>query len=146
MTNYTPDIDIATAKKQQMFDFMLNHLRSQGGPSTSDPTEEDIGESVCMYRGDNGLMCAIGCMIPDSMYKNTLEGESADIYLRKVGVSRESDTRSFLKIAQSDLHDDIAGGGPDEFLTSLEENAIELAKAYKLKYTPPVTQQEITNE
>ena len=145
MTNYTPDIDIATAKKQQMFDFMLNHLRSQGGPSTSDPTEEDIGESVCMYRGDNGLMCAIGCMIPDSMYDDSLEGESVNICLRRVGVSLDFTTESFLGTAQNELHDDLPDWSPDEFLTSLEENAIDLAREYSLKYVPPVTQQEITN-
>jgi len=144
MTEYTPDIDIATATKQQMFDFMVNHLRSQGKPSVD--TLDQSCESPCMYRGSNGLMCAIGCMIPDSLYNSHLEGESVSMYLRVVGVSREAGTRSFLSMAQPYLHEDLSGELPEDFLTSLEENAIKLADEYSLTYTPPVTQQETTND
>ena len=139
MTNYTPDIDIVTATQQQMFDFMVNHLRSQGKPSVN--TLDQSCEPLCMYRGSNGLMCAIGCMIPDSLYDSDLEGESVSMYLRVVGVSREAGTRSFLSMAQPYLHDDLSGELPEDFLTLLEENAINLAEVYKLEYIPPVTQE-----
>lgn len=33
----------------------------------------DVDNSVCMYRGPNGLMCAAGCLIPDELYTHTLE-------------------------------------------------------------------------
>jgi hypothetical protein len=133
MTEYTPEIDIITATRQQMFDFMLNHLRNQGGPSV----DKDIGDLACMYRGDNGRMCAIGCMIPDRLYNPRLEGLTANEYLRCAGGSIDNETRDFLDDAQNNLHDDLL---EEHFLTSLEENAIDLAEEYQLTYTPPVTE------
>ena len=38
-------------------------------------------DSYCSYRGDEGLMCAVGCLIPDEMYNVDLEGMSAAILL-----------------------------------------------------------------
>lgn len=32
----------------------------------------------CCYRGDNGLMCAIGCLIPDELYDFQMEGKLFD--------------------------------------------------------------------
>jgi len=139
MTEYTPDIDISTATRQQMFDFMLNHLRNQGGPSVDDPTGEAIGDSACTYRGDNGRMCAIGCMVPDSSYKTAFEGLPAPEYLTKVGVTLDNETQDFLEVAQSKLHDGIAYVKLDTFLMHLEKNAIELTEEYQLAYTPAVS-------
>jgi hypothetical protein len=34
--------------------------------------------SICRYRDDNGLMCAVGCRIPEHIYK--LEMEGRDVY------------------------------------------------------------------
>jgi len=134
MTEYTPDIDISTATRQQMFDFMLNHLRNQGMPSV----DEDIGDSACMYRGDNGLMCAIGCMIPDQLHNPKLEGLSVNEYLRCAGKSIDNETQDFLEVAQAKLHDGIAYVKFDTFLMHLEKNAIELTEEYQLAYTPLV--------
>ena len=33
----------------------------------------DVDNSACMYRGQNGLMCAAGCLIPDDRYTPNLE-------------------------------------------------------------------------
>ena len=30
----------------------------------------------CQYRSDNGLSCAVGCLMTDDMYDSSLEGES----------------------------------------------------------------------
>jgi hypothetical protein len=132
MTEYTPDIDISTATRQQMFDFMLNHLRNQGGPSV----DEDFGDSACMYRGNNGRMCAIGCMIPDRLHNPKLEGLAANEYLRDARESIDKETRDFFDNAQHNLHDVLS---KEYFLTNLEENAIDFAEDYQLTYTPPVT-------
>jgi hypothetical protein len=136
MTEYTPDIDISTATRQQMFDFMLNHLRNQGGPSVNDSAGGGIGESGCMYRGDNGRMCAIGCMVPDILYDADLEGLPARVCIDKIKVTIDSKTREFLYKSQSNLHDALS---KEYFLTNLEKNAIDLADQYQLTYTPPVT-------
>lgn len=52
--------------KQQVFDKVVTHLLAQGEASTA-------GRG-CAYRGRNGLMCAVGCLIPDEMYNSEMEG------------------------------------------------------------------------
>ena len=37
--------------------------------------EQAIGSStVCKYRTDSGLSCAVGCLIPDEIYSSKIEG------------------------------------------------------------------------
>lgn len=56
---------------QEIFDHVAKHLLKQGRQSR-DP---DTGE--CRYRGPDGTMCAVGCLIPDGEYTPALEGKSA---------------------------------------------------------------------
>ena len=56
---------------QKTFDTMVDHLYKQGGPAIN-----DIGG--CLYRGPNGSKCAIGCLIPDEEYKDSMEGKSVN--------------------------------------------------------------------
>ena len=37
---------------------------------------EENEETICAYRGDRGLMCAIGCLIPDERYHPKLENRT----------------------------------------------------------------------
>lgn len=48
---------------QEAFDVMVRHLRKQGRKSEH-PTEDR-----CLYRGPDGLMCAVGALIPDDQYR-----------------------------------------------------------------------------
>ena len=48
---------------QEAFDIMVTHLRKQGCKS------EDEQHETCLYRGPNGLKCAVGALIPDEEYK-----------------------------------------------------------------------------
>lgn len=50
---------------QKLFDRAANHLLNQGEISRD-------GEQ-CLYRGPDGLMCAVGCLIDDDSYNETLE-------------------------------------------------------------------------
>lgn len=52
---------------QQIYDTVKAHLLQQRCVSIN-PT---IG---CAYRGDNGTKCAVGALIPDSMYDPAMEG------------------------------------------------------------------------
>lgn len=47
---------------------VLRHLALQGKPA--------IGPdgTMCMYRTEEGLKCAVGCLIPDEFYKKEMEG------------------------------------------------------------------------
>lgn len=55
--------------KQEIFDYVVNHLYTQGKPA-----KDFIGN--CVYRNKQGLMCAVGCLIPDDVYVKEMEGES----------------------------------------------------------------------
>lgn len=52
--------------RQEMFEKASRHLFQQGKRAVT-------GLNRCVYRGPNGLMCAVGCLIPDEMYNLTME-------------------------------------------------------------------------
>ena len=56
---------------QEIFDHVAKHLLKQGRQSRDPDTDE------CRYRGPDGTMCAVGCLIPDGEYTPALEGKSA---------------------------------------------------------------------
>lgn len=53
--------------KQETFDTVAAHLLKQGKRSMSGPR-------TCLYRGPDGMKCAVGCLIPDDLYRSSLEG------------------------------------------------------------------------
>ena len=59
-------------KQQDIFNKASAHLRSMDGPSL-----DDRGDS-CMYRGENGAMCAVGVFISDEHYFTDMEGGGID--------------------------------------------------------------------
>ena len=56
---------------QEVYDKVKEHLLSQNLRSIN-----PIGE--CLYRGENGAMCAVGVLIPDDMYYSSFESQSCD--------------------------------------------------------------------
>lgn len=61
---------------QEIFDTVAQHLLTQREKSKID--------AVCMYRGLNGLKCAIGALIPDSAYREHIEGAQVDELPREI--------------------------------------------------------------
>jgi len=59
-------------KQQEIFNKASAHLRSMDGPSL-----DDMGDS-CMYRGEDGAMCAVGVFISDEHYYEDMEGCGID--------------------------------------------------------------------
>ena len=53
---------------QEIFNKVATHLFTQGKRSF------DKKLKVCAYRNDEGLSCAIGCLIPDELYDPAFEG------------------------------------------------------------------------
>lgn len=51
---------------QEIYDEVVTFLVKQGKRAS--------GQGSCMYRTENGLKCAIGCLIPDELYKYDMEG------------------------------------------------------------------------
>lgn len=70
------DANAATA--QEVFDYVIGHLVSQGKQSI-----QMEGREPCAYRGDNGLKCAVGVLISDEVYNDGMEGNSVDGLIKK---------------------------------------------------------------
>ncbi|MGF6792729.1 hypothetical protein [Paraburkholderia sp. 35.1] len=67
MTRYPTIEELARMDAQAVFNHVARHLLAQGAPSTSRTTEDRL------YRGQGGRACAIGSVIPDSVYSAAFE-------------------------------------------------------------------------
>lgn len=56
---------------REIFDKVKAHLVQQNKKSMD---SNSPGNAVCAYRGINGASCAVGCLIPDSLYTEQIEG------------------------------------------------------------------------
>lgn len=60
--------------KQEVFDKVAVHLLTQNRRSMKAvPWVGLDAVMTCAYRGDEALMCAAGCLIPDAMYHGGME-------------------------------------------------------------------------
>lgn len=64
---------------QEIFDTVAKHLFAQGKPAL-----DDYG--ACVYRGENGMRCAVGCLITDEEYSLDMEYKSAKTVVRDWGI------------------------------------------------------------
>lgn len=66
--------------KQEIFNKVAQHLLSQN--------QKAMKDDKCCYRNDDGLTCAVGCLIPESRYSEEIEGKVAnelqDSYFRGI--------------------------------------------------------------
>jgi hypothetical protein len=120
--------------KQFEFDAVVAHLYAQGRPAVSD----SIG---CAYRDEGGLMCAVGCRIPDSMYTREMEGETVSSLLEKGFAVPEEITayeRMFRKLQE--VHDDYTLNEEKEpvfDITALTLGLQRIADEFGLTFTVP---------
>ncbi len=54
---------------QEAFNKICDHLMTQNSKAVSI-------QGDCRYRGEDGKMCAIGCLIPDDVYSSGMEGKN----------------------------------------------------------------------
>lgn len=94
---------------QQVFNKVIKHLVKQNCKAT-----DWCGR--CKYRGDNGTSCAVGCLISDKYYDESIEGNSAETAVDRVIKS--------LKVKVDDIHK----------LTDLLESLQVLHDQYMLSY------------
>ena len=55
---------------EEIFDYVEAHLRNQGQRSRA---KTGIIRGLCRYRGPEGLMCAVGCLLADDEYDSGME-------------------------------------------------------------------------
>lgn len=68
--------------EQDDFDKAVGGVIAQGGFARDE-------NGKCFYRGEGGLKCAVGHLIPDSAYKPEMEGKSARVALEMAGMACE---------------------------------------------------------
>ena len=56
-------------ERQEIFDTVATHLLTQNAKALALGTK-----TVCRYRGAGGYKCAVGCLIPDELYSDSIEG------------------------------------------------------------------------
>lgn len=84
---------------QQAFDKVRMHLMDQGVKATD-------SHGHCQYRGDNGTMCAIGCLIPNWRYRKKFDDFTFGIDRLQKLVPPISRLNSSLLNALQFIHDD----------------------------------------
>lgn len=99
--------NIAIATPQEVFDWVVFNLKTQGKQSRND-------QGTCVYRGEDGCKCAAGFLIADAHYIPELEGTGWR-YLQEMlpsARSRHTDMIEDLQIAHdtysfNDIPDNI---------------------------------------
>ena len=91
---------------QQLFDKTASHLLKQGTQSVLEDSD------TCAYRGQDGLMCAVGCLINEDAYNWSLEGTAIDDSpnvqraLRHSGIEFDTDGQVMLLLTRlQTIHD-----------------------------------------
>lgn len=87
--------DLKTLSAQEVFDYVAKHLLTQGKKSESP-------DGTCMYRNQEGLMCAAGCLMSDLEYRKEME-ENSWTMLAAEDVVPVSHSRLIQKL--QDIHD-----------------------------------------
>ncbi len=88
---------------QEIFDKVSSHLLKQNAKS--------IRKGICAFRGEDGLTCAIGCLIADSDYGPEMEGRgpmSAELEtpLKRSGIDLSLKSSSIdLLVMLQQVHD-----------------------------------------
>lgn len=115
--------------KQEMFDRVVTHLRAQGRRSQI----QIHGRSACAYRGADGTKCAIGVLIPDALYRSTIEGDPVALLPSRIraAIGANTEENEHLAVALQYVHDSRI---PD----SWEYYFKCIARDMNLRYTMPV--------
>ena len=71
------DASVLHPEAQVVLNKILDHLTGQRGRAL-DTTCPD--PNTCCYRGGNGTMCAVGCLIPNELYDTSIEGNVGEIF------------------------------------------------------------------
>ncbi len=108
--------------QQRIYDQVKEHLLKQG--------EWCQLEGACVYRGKDGLKCAIGCLITDEHYSPGLEGMGVErpkvleALAKSISVSVHELDAIFLERLQV-IHDTA-------YIETWAEKLEDLAKRYRL--------------
>lgn len=111
------------SRDQKTFNKSARHLLKQNKKSKAD--YDGIGDLLCAYRGEDGLRCAAGVLIPNHKYSKSFEGKrSSGVRVGPVLESCGHNTR--LTDCLQDVHDNYE---PEDWKMALEN----VARKFNLK-------------
>lgn len=121
-------------KTQEMFDKVVTHLLTQKARSLGPgPTGAmwamlmQSGGSTCLYRNDEGLKCAAGCLIPEDKYHPSMETVSVEGLPFFQDLCEDGDKQLALLRKCQEVHDQIE-------IPDWEMTIKYLAAVYKLQF------------
>jgi hypothetical protein len=127
--------------KQEVFDRVVTHLLTQNKRSAS-------SYGSCLYKGPEGLRCAVGCLFPDSYDTSKIEGSgcvSRDVVspLIELGVLTKEDYDCYVaadddwKLTTTNLLKKLQFIHDNEFTSNWRSELENTAKAHNLTFNPP---------
>jgi len=120
---------------QEIYNTVLFKLREQKVQSYSHCLE---GYS-CLYRGPNGVKCALGHLINDEEYVPEMEGKSADCLARESFMPKRLLPYLGLIAGLQTAHDDCMPRSTQGSMDLWEQGMKNIAEQFRLVYTPPQT-------
>lgn len=117
-----------TKTAQEVFDFVANHLFTQGVQAMGVQKGMTGSTPICLYRGPDGTKCAVGAMIPDEEYDLEMEGFSVRDLPNLQTVIVNDDIMANIELLESlqCVHDVPANWDSDDLMKSaLESVAVE---------------------
>ncbi len=102
--------------EQEAFEKVTKHLLTQNERAVELDRE---GTEVCRYRTRSGLMCALGCLIPDDEYMSDIEQHGPGYVKKYVLALSDLDTNFMCDIQM--IHDN---NEPKKWRDRLEEYAL----------------------
>lgn len=93
--------------QQEVFDKVARHLLTQNKPCEGNYN----GRTICLYRNDEGLKCAAGCLIPDEFYSEVFEGKrfgAVHDLMYELGFTPFSSEVLYLISTLQNLHDECS--------------------------------------
>ena len=127
---------------QDIYDTVARHLLTQGRPATNVLT-------VCCFRAPDGTSCAIGCLIPNELYKPELELRWGPYALADIGllpreeVEKQFSSRVLLLCKLQEVHDTAVEWKPEDVIKNWKKALSRVAKQFNLR---PFTSSMLTNK
>jgi hypothetical protein len=116
------------SSKQEIFDFVVNHLTMQGKQSV----KLTWSGYDCVYYGPDGNKCAVGCLIHEEEYDKRMENYDALTIIKDFpSLSRLKDYSDMLEDLQG-LHDCIRYYDDGGFTKLGYERIKDLKERYNL--------------
>lgn len=86
-----------------VFNYVKQHLLTQNKKSWGKKHQNEDSDVFCAYRGDEGLSCAVGCLIDNDYYNFRLETKSVSDFAVQKAICQSIPNWEFNEYLLADL-------------------------------------------